>query len=230
MRWLTICALVMGCTPIVPFQTMETADVLRRGEVAATAAGGFGPQLASRIPTVGDDGAHCCFAGGGARVRVGLDGRQEVGAEIAAVGHSWQNGRLDLVGGKLSWKLGALPWLALVAGAGGNWVNNDGAPATGALGGDLAALVSPPRHPNTKVAPYVGLRASFAGAVGPRADGLEEALVAPLGIAIGEVARFFIEAAFVGAMDQWHSPDGTLRNSLYAGMYGALGFTYIFRR
>src|SRR5258708_6596853 len=71
---LTIATLsTVGCTPPIPFFVAETADVLRRGDVSVTVAGG-----------AGGTAAPCC-GGGGVRMRVGVGARQEVGADATYV-------------------------------------------------------------------------------------------------------------------------------------------------
>lgn len=146
-----------GCAPLspmIPFHLAETSRVLPAGETGLTLSGGFG-----QVRGMGDG------FGGGVRIRFGLGGGQEFGAEATylsttngdtpSVTMPWL-GNGNLFSEKISWKIGLSPWLSALAGAGGTHS------ATGtALGGDLG-LIASPEKPVGEVLPYVGLRGSLA--------------------------------------------------------------------
>src|SRR5690349_4677384 len=111
-------AALAGCAPMhapVPFQFAETADVLDRGSIAATAALGAGKMNYGKA------------SGAALRGRIGLGARQEIGlgvtggvvnnADAATTAQPWK-GKTNFVSGKLDWKVTAAPWIAAVVGVG----------------------------------------------------------------------------------------------------------------
>jgi hypothetical protein len=222
-----VAALCGACTPLAvtpPFHLTETAEILRPGQVAVTAAGGgaFGGFL---------DGA----GGGAARVRVGVGARQEVGIEGGAayaaegtvdVASESRQQSQTFLSGKLSWKAGLTDWLAVVAGvgAGHEWrAPHDNSLTT--VGGDAGAVASPPRPLGGRWLPYGGLRLSVAVPVDDSDVSTTVAFAIPVGVAfvLTPHARLFAE---VGGLE---AHGGNAADTSWQGAgYGALGFTYLF--
>jgi len=205
-----------ACSPIAvtpPFHFMETAETLKRGEVSANVAGGGAAQLWMK------------GGGVGARVRVGLGARQEVGAEGAVAWAHWDDYDSDdkgmLSGGKLSWKGGVTEWLALIAGVGFG-----DAPNGTVVGGDLGVLMSPSR-PGV-LAPYLGLRLGLGVPVA--SDGKSTIGLTPIigvALAAGSIVRLHAE---MGWLNAWGTPLGHESYEWRSAFYGGLGLTVVFRR
>jgi hypothetical protein len=190
--------LVGGCAPIsppTPFHFAETAEILPRGTVAATAAGGIG-----NLANMGSG------LGLGARGRFGLGGRQELETEGVLIGifngdkptpqQPWK-GNTTMGATKVAWRIGATPWLALSTGIGVSFS------ATGtAIGGDLAAVISQP-SPSGNWDPYFGVRGAVAVPVGRdtnEAGGITEGLVVAAGTMyrLTPRARLAFELGYLG--------------------------------
>jgi hypothetical protein len=188
-------ALVTGCAPLsvpAPFHFAETPKALLPGAVRITAAGGGG--------VAGLDGVG---GGGGLRVRVGVGGHQEIGAEgtVLAVDTGTRGkddpewvGQSLAYGYKLSWKLSPRDWVAVIAGVGGaHSILHE------SLGADVGALFA---RPNGYLRPYGGLRALFAAPVGRPLDdrgGVTAGLTAGGGLSLHFSPRVdcFFEGGFV---------------------------------
>lgn len=222
MKYATLILIVVaGCTPLSatpPFHLTETTEVMKRGGVVVTPAfGGGGMGLAGGV-------------GGGGRVRIGVGGRQEVGAEAAGyyVGNgqrhagdpAWE-GSTGAFGFKLSYKVAPVDYFAIVAGAG------PGYGATGwALGADLGVIFARPRG---VLRPYGGAVGTFAVPVGRALDkdgGSTGGFSIPvgLGIVLSPRYRLYFEAGFLAA---WANNSPVQENF---GGYGAVGLGIVFDR
>lgn len=212
MRWL-IAVLLADCTPTIPLATLETAETLEARTVTVSAAGGAG----------GGNGGICC-GGGMARVRVGIGGRQELGADVAVL----DDGNSADVGAKLAYKHGLTSNLAILAGAGGT----HGSVYGNSAGVDAAFVAST----GSAVLQYYGsLRVSLAVPV--REDlysdgGLAQVGSLALGIthSIGMPIRLFAEVGGIGATSERYDFIDTSKKGTYTseGFYLAGGLTYAF--
>ncbi len=217
---------VGGCTPfsaLPPSHFAETAEVVQRGDARVTLAAGGGG--------LGLDG-HAI--GGGARVRVGTGGGQEVGVEATALstdtggkrsaGAPWEGDNL-VVAAKASWKAQFARFFAVVAGLGGAY-----GPTGPTGGGDLALLVSSaPRLLQV----YGGARLSAAAPlgrdpVGP--DGTTLALTAGAGLALRVTAevQLIAEGGVLWGGNYATETNERTRWHEHAGGYGlgAVAFTF----
>jgi hypothetical protein len=218
-----VCAgLLPACAPFTPPPAVpfaETAEVLPKGNVGVTAAGGGG--------ALGLDGDG---VGGAVRVRAGVGGNQEVGLEGTAlfvdsgsrkpedprwIGHS--------VAGsvKASWKLGLQPWFAVLGGVGSTFS------ATGdAVGGDFGMVFSLPRGP---VRPYGALRLAMAIPVDHGITdngGITGGIVVPFGVdfVLHRRAHLLLEG---GILSGFGYDDSV---SIHFGGYGSLALAVRFGR
>jgi hypothetical protein len=215
-----------GCSPFVapaPLLVAETADVLAPGDYSATAVGGGGTAFL--------DGSG---AGGGARLRVGVGSRQEIGAEALVVytdtggsGERWE-GQHIYYGGKLSWKLGLSPYAALIAGLGG------AVAGTGpAIGGDLAIIGS---TRGRIVRYYGGARAFFALPVGRRffdAGGPGGGIMPVHGlfVRVSPAVSVFLENGWPIMLGRGYlhtDADATIQEHAHIACYAALGAQFTF--
>ena len=146
-----------GCYPTLPPHLGEGTEVLAPGRVNLAIAGGAGSfegkdAAGSWVNQVG--------VGLEARVRTGVGANSEVGASfIGGMGTSVGGGDPPFaIGGKLSYKWGPLPWLAIVADAGAM----DFAVASVALfSGDLAIITAPYTWANGMQF-YAGAKGAFS--------------------------------------------------------------------
>jgi hypothetical protein len=231
---LFLCSAVVvlgACSPMaapIPFHFAETAETLKAGQVSLTLAGGGG--------SAGLDGAG---GGGAGRVRIGIDGRNEIGMEasmlaVDAGGNTSQSqpwlGTNVAYAGKLSWKLGLKDWVAIIVGLGGSQ-----SPAGPAVGADAAVLFST----RGRIARYFGgLRGTFAGPIGrPFYDngGPAGGFTVGNGVAFlpSSTIRLFLEGGFAILYSHGYdrtsgSSERTLETSLHAGFYLALGVAFHF--
>ncbi len=210
---------VAACAPLsapIPFQLMQTADVLAENQVAFAVGGGGGWE--------GLDGS-----GGGvtARVRAGAGHDQELGFEanliVVDTGDpspkqpGWIGRNLVSFAAKAEHKWGPVPWFALLDGLGVSYS------ATGmAFGGDVGFVVSLPRGP---VRPYGGVRLSLAIPAGRPLDsagGVTVGLIPAIGLMLPmhPHVRAYLEA---GAPCGWSGVNAAHVDG-HAGVYGALGF------
>jgi len=150
--------------------------------------------------------------GGEARLRFGIDGRQEIGVSGFGGGSSGSNSSVDyFVGGKLSYKVAVVRWLAIIAGAGALDVSS-----TAVFGGDLAVVIAPYTDSRgTQL--YTGVRGSFgipvltqACSLCGAAYGSGEGITAPLGVALhtSDNVRVFLEGGMLVGFNQLHDPQG----------------------
>jgi len=147
-----------ACYPTLPPHIGEGTDVLRPGGVSVHVAGGAGDFAVKEIATSNYDNI---FAVGlEARIRAGIGINSEIGAAfVGGFGTSVAGGDPPFaLGGKLSYKWGPLPWLAIVVDAGAM----DFAVASVALfSGDLAVITAPYTWANGMQF-YVGAKGAFS--------------------------------------------------------------------
>lgn len=245
---LGVVAVGAGClplSPLVPFHMTETTEVLGRGKFSFNATAGGGG--------LSGEGSG---SGVALRVRAGVGARQEIGIEGGVVYIStgpvyippnnvqrapWSGGGSAL-GAKVTWKMAPLPWLAVIAGAGGS-SSDTGA----AAGGDLALLVSPGSPLSGMWRPYLGVRGLFAIPVGRDIDvagGPTAGMVVPLGLALhaNRWIRVFFEAGPIVAFsnlgtapERAGQPEsnpypGVYAAGTHAGGYGVIGVTLLLGR
>ncbi len=206
-----------ACTATPPFHTLETAETLKAREVSVSVAGGFGGGTNS-----------CCDGGGAARVRLGLGHEQEVGVDASFV----TGGNDVIAGGKVAYKRGLSPNVAVVVGAGATH-GNDSIGST--VGADVAMIAST-RAPGAQL--YSSAR--LAVAVPVHSDvfadgGVDEAAFVALGLALPVDAhtRLFAEAGGIGSIAEIHQNyDTTLpcTTTDTEGFYVAFGPTYAWAR
>jgi hypothetical protein len=215
-----------GCTPILPFHLAETAEILQRREVSLTVAGGGGG--ASNL-------GNCC-GGGAARVRVGLGHRMELGVDTELIGSGTAGSGSLTLGGKVSYKLGLLPYLALLAGVGATGSIGFGTTKNGeaGLGADVGLVASTPLIAN-RLRLYGGTRLSFVVPTAHDlydAGGPTESLVVPVGLSIEPDRRWriFLEGGYLGGFSQGHNGQPPMVfNNGWNGAYGALAVGYLWR-
>ena len=232
---MSLASVVSGCSPLSatpPFHFHETAQVLSPGQVSISLGGGGGFLLF--------DGT---AGGGGARMRVGVGARQEIGIEGTALYVDTDSpdmttrpwiGRSGAYAAKLSWK-GAplLDWIAILAGAGFSRT------ATGtALGGDLGLLFSwgPPAR---VLRPYVGTRAGIGVPVGRPLDtagGITVGVSTSAGLSIEARPwlRLFLEGTWIAGFSSIsNSSDSTALGpqsfppEFQFGLAASIGATFI---
>jgi hypothetical protein len=221
-------ALTSGCaalSPSPPFHFLETAETLKKGDLAATIG-------------VGGGAIDWGGAGGGAlRVRGGVGGGQEVGFEATALyadtGHCdtpttfnphpkcdpWI-GKSFAFAAKLAYKVAPTRWLAFLFGAG---VSQSSVGLTG--GGDAGLIVSAPTR---WVQPYAATRFTIGAPIDHALHsrgGVTPVVVAAGGLAIPiKRARLYVEGGFVKAwLEQYDSSVNTLAYHDYPGGYLAAG-------
>jgi hypothetical protein len=211
----------------MPLPLAESTHVLAPGKISLTVAAGGAPIAAS-----------CCGStttvveavGTEVRARIGVGLKQEVGVSVfggagTAVGH----GDIPFaIGGKLSYKIAPLPWLAIVAG-GGILDNGSASVAEGA--GDLAVIVAPYTARNGSQF-YVAARGSFAIPVLEGATDVNEALAFPIGFAwqTSKRVRLFVEAGPLFGFAQLSTSDapGSGQSTSAIGGYGTLAVAFMF--
>jgi hypothetical protein len=215
-----------GCTPILPFHLTETAETLNRRDVSLTAAGGGG----------GSSNLNNCCGGGAARVRVGLGHRMELGVDTYFIGSGkTASGSLTL-GGKISYKVGFLPYLAFLAGVGATGSIGFGTTKNGeaGLGADVGLVASTPLIAE-RLRFYGGTRLSFVVPVARDiydAGGPTELFAVPVGLSVepGAHFRIYLEGGYLGGFSQgYNGQPPTVFNNGWNGAYGALAFSYAWR-
>jgi hypothetical protein len=184
----------------------ESTEVLRRGQIGLTGAGGLGAMATD----VGKNTSSGEVAGAGeVRVRVGIGGRQEVGLTgFGGVGStSGSNSSVPYeIGGKLSYKVAPSRWFAFVT-SGGAFDESQIA----AFGGDLAAIVAPYAD-RAGDQFYTGAKGSVAVPVMQNARGVTEALTLPIGYAFrsSDDVRVFLEGGAVVGFAQLYDANQPL--------------------
>lgn len=218
-----------GCYPTLPPYVGESTEVLRPGQMGIRAMGG-GAMFAT----------NCCKDGsspqgmGGleARFRVGLPAKQEVGASFfGGIGQMVGGGDPPfVVGGKGTWKMAPVPWLAVIANAGAQSV---GVAAVAHIGGDAAVIVAPYRMENGSQL-YTGLKFGFAVPVLNNATATTESFTIPIGFSLATSERFrlIFEGGGVLGASQTHTGSGSAsgtQGTVSFGGYGLVGFGLNFR-
>lgn len=216
--------------PIAP-HFAETAEVLQRGKMKLTAAGGgYGDGIPYQSGFTGGAGA--------VRLREGVGARQELGAEVYValydqpVQYVW--------GAKLEWKGSPVRGLAFLAGL--SAMSEGGSPA---VGYDLGFVLSPVPD-RWRAKPYLGMRATLTQYLTQRDDpnsdeiGPQVALILALGceVKLTRIVDLYFEGApfwhwdwakrvystATGPMKgDWQESGGGPRPN---GGYGALGLAF----
>jgi hypothetical protein len=217
----------LGCFPTLPPHLAEGTEVLEPKKVGLAFVGGGGGFA-----------ANCCKQGaseegGGleARVRVGVGARQEIGAAFfAGIGSVVGGGDPPfVVGGKGTYKIAPLRWLAVVADGGGMVFRVAG---VAVLGGDLAFIAAPYIAPNgTQL--YTGFKVGFSVPVLNNAQATNESFTVPIGVSlhVSRRTRLIFESGFVMGLSQVRSgaQPSPSQDAASPGGYGLFAFAYDFR-
>jgi hypothetical protein len=221
--------LASACTvgyPTLPPHLAEGTEVLRPGGVDVNVALGAGAG-GLQDPT----GAWATQFGAGfeARLRTGLGAKSEIGASLFAGAGTGQGGGDPpfAVGGKLSYKVAPLPWLAIIAGGG---AMDFRVSATAVFSGDLAVVVAPYMAPDGKQL-YLGLKGAFAIPVLQDATAVGGSVLVPIGFEIpaSKRLRFYIEGGPLAGFGQQSQSAGGSTSGVGFGGYGVVAFTYVLR-
>jgi len=220
-----------GCYPTLPPHIAEGTEVLKPGGVSLTVAGGGAGFDANVSPSAGTQSSAVGAGGLEARVRVGVGAKQEVGVS-AFLGVGSPSGGSDppfAAGGKLSYKVAPVPWLAFVADVG---AFDHAAASIGVVGGDLAAIFAPYTAENGSQL-YFAAKGGFAVPFLTGARDMNESFEIPIGFAFhtSERVRFFVEGGPVLGFAQLvtdAAPD-TSQNATSFGAYGIVAFAFVLR-
>ena len=214
-----------GCVSTMPTAFGESTETLAAHQVSVNVMGGGGALAGTCSGCKGALGA----AGGQLRLRYGIDGKQEIGVSGFGVGaFSTEGGSpVGSGGGELSYKLGPMKQLALIAGFGFIDLASEG--VTGA-GGDLGVLVAP--YMDEKASVYTGARGALVG-YPSGSGGWSESITIPIGVSVAasESVRFVAEG---GALFGWEQFNGTglgstsLSSNVAIGGYGTIGIQLTF--
>ncbi len=202
----------------------ESTEVLGRGEIGVTGAGGLGA-----VDNLGTKSSGQVAGAGEVRVRVGVGASQEVGVTgFGGVGSTSSSGSTIPyeAGAKLSYKIAPASWLAFVA-SGGAFDQSQ----TSAIGGDLAAIVAPYTD-RAGDQLYTGVKGSFAIPVLQNARGATEVLTLPVGFALRSsrnVRVFFEGGALLGFAEFYGATTLPSSNGTSVGGYGAVAVRVGFR-
>jgi len=225
------CLLLLGCYPTLPPHLAEGTEVLRPGGVSLNFAGGGAGFAANVSPSAGTTSTTEVAGGLESRVRVGIGAKQEIGASLfVGYGSSYGGaGAPFALGGKLSYKIAPLPWLAFVADAG---ALSEGSAFVAILGGDLAVIVAPYTFANGSQW-YVAARGSFAVPVLSGARAVNESVELPIGLALhtSKRVRLFVEGGPVlgFAQEVTDAAPNFSQGVTSIGAYGVIGVTFILR-
>jgi hypothetical protein len=223
--------LLAGCYPTLPPQLAEGTEVLRPGGVSLNFAGGGAAFATNVSPSMGTSTTTIAAGGLESRVRVGVGGNQEVGASLfLGVGSAYGGGAPPFaLGGKLSYKIAPVPWLALVVDAG---ALGEGSATVAILAGDLAVIVAPYTARNGSQL-YVAARGSFGVPFLAGARDVNESFEVPIGFALhtSKRVRFFIEGGPVLGFAQQvvDAAPNVSQDVTSAGAYGVIGVTFVLR-
>lgn len=214
-----------GCYATLPPQLAEGTDVRPAGGVDFTLSGGAATFEGRDLSGTWNNELG---AGGEARVRVGVGARQEVGASLfLGAGTSVGNGDPPFAaGGKLSYKVAPVRWLAVVAGGG---AMDYAVSATAVFSGDLAVIAAPYTSAGgTQL--YVGAKGAFGIPVLSNATTANETLVLPIGVQIptSRRLRLYFEGGPIWGFAQ-RSQGGGTASTWSVGPYGIVAFTYQLR-
>lgn len=221
--------LASACTyPTLSPHLAEGTEVLKPGQIGLTVAGGGGVGGFTDSKPSGSVSASSAGGGVEGRVRVGLPGKQELGASAIAGGATGVGGGDPplLAGGEASYKIAPLPWLAFVVDLG---AMDRVISSTAILGGSLAAIFAPYTAKNgTQI--YAGVKGSVTAPILKDGSGTAELIDVPVGLALhtSERVRLYVEGGFMLGFGQVDSGGTTTNTSGYGG-YGVFAFGYIFR-
>lgn len=219
----------IGCYPTLPPFVGESTEVLNPKQMGFRVMGG-GAMFDTNCCK---DGSSAQGMGGfEARFRVGVGAKQELGASFfGGVGQTVGGGDPPfVVGGKGTWKIAPVPWLAVIANGGAQSV---GVAAVATIGGDAAVIVAPYRMENGSQL-YTGFKAGLAVPILNNATAVTESFTLPIGfsLATSERVRLFFETGGVVGASQTHTGSGAsggTQSAASLGGYGLLGFGYNFR-
>jgi hypothetical protein len=211
-----------GCYSTMPPHLGEGTEVLGPGQVNLNVAGGAG--YGERVAGGPNDAQF--GAGFEVRSRVGLGAKQELGVSVmGGMGTALGGGDPPFaLGGKLSYKVAPLPWLAFVASGG---AMDYAVSATAVIGGDLAVIVAPYTAPNGNQF-YIGAKGSFVVPVLKNATGVDEAIIVPIGLSFraSERVRFFVEAGPIAGFYQQSNATSSITG---IGGYSIVALTFLLR-
>jgi hypothetical protein len=182
-------------------------------------AGGVGPygaiQYGERTPFSPNGDAEVA-AGGGARLRVGVGRRQEVGIEAAGA-------YPGTFAAAVRWKIALRDWAAIVASVGGIARERSGP----AMGTDLSFVFS---STGPKAQVYGGPRLAFSTALTDVL--LTEALILPVGawIPVHPIVALYVEGGATFALSQAGRNNGPHIDYAVFGGYAAFGVNITARR
>ena len=222
-----VCVAALGLTSSACYSTMpphlaEGTEVLRPGQVNLNVAGGAG--YGERVAGGSNDAQF--GAGFEVRSRVGLGAKQEFGVSVmGGMGTSVGGGDPPFaLGGKLSYKVAPLPWLAFVASGG---AMDYAVSATAVIGGDLAVIVAPYTAANGNQL-YIAAKGSFIVPVLKNATGIDEAIIVPIGLSFraSERVRFYVEA---GPIAGFYQQSNTTTSITAVGGYSVVALTFLLR-
>jgi hypothetical protein len=214
----------MGCFSTMPTAFGESTDVLAPHQVSLTVMGGGGAMSGTCSSCSGAVGA----AGGQARVRYGIDGKQEIGVSgfgVAAFTTGSGSSALGSGGGEVSYKVAPDRRLAMVAGFGFIDIASEG---TAGVGGDLGVLIAP--YIDDKSSIYTGARAALVGY--PQGNGAwSESISFPIGATLGsDSVRPLVEGGLLVGWEQLNGSKGigSPSSSAVLGGYGTIGIRITF--
>jgi hypothetical protein len=214
-----------ACYATLPPHLGEGTTILEPGRVSLNVAAG-----GASFEGKDQSNAYANQTGGGfeVRARTGIGAKSEIGLSVfGGIATPIGNGDPPFaLGGKVSYKLGPLPWLAFVADAG---AMNYGVSAIAVFGGDLAAIVAPYTSANGDQL-YLAVKGAFSIPVLQGASNVNEAIIVPVGFQLPTSARvrFLVEAGPVfGFAQQTQAGISSSTNSF--GGYGILAFTFLLR-
>jgi len=220
----TLLVLVVGCTPLAPFQTLETARPLDRGSVLVSVGAMAG---AGQPPGLDTSAETSCCKSGVARVRVGIDGKQDVGVD----GYVISDG---IWAGKLAYKRALTEHVAIATGAGGTV---DGHARDTSVGGNVGVIGS---TNELDAIPHGRVYAAFQinGAIPLHADRYDNgggptlAVTAPVGLAVEHGPwQFDGELGAIVMVDRNNAfMDGATGTYRGAGAYAIVAAGYVFGR
>ncbi len=211
-----------GCVSTMPTAFGESTDVLAPHQVSLTVMGGGGAMAGTCSGCSGSVDA----AGGQARVRYGIDGKQEIGVSgfgVAAFSTQQGSSVSGSGGAELSYKIAPARQLAFVAGFGFIDLAFEG---VAGAGGDVGVLVAPYMTDTTSV--YTGARAGLVG-YPSGSGGWAESVTLPIGFTISasDAIRLVIEGGLLLGWEQFNGPS-SLSSNVVVGGYGTIGVQLTF--
>ena len=215
-----------GCfgAPTLPPHLGEGTTLLEPGRVSLNVAAGGGAGAGQDVA-----GKYDAQGGGGfeVRLRSGIGAKSELGISIfGGIGSVIGNGDPPfLLGGKLSYKLAPLPWLAFVADAG---AMDFRVSATAVFSGDLAVIAAPYTGLNGEQL-YVAVKGAFSVPVLQGSSNVDEALILPVGFQLptSKRVRLVLEAGPIFGFTQ-QTPNLPASSIAFAG-YGVVAFNFQLR-